>query len=114
MFSCTDAQAFQLYTVLVVEDFVQSVTQLRPEFLASSSFKFRSGIGWTFDDKEKGKKRQGLHFVYNLDYNTHGDMSLSWGNPTLPPSGRYWLKPDNNVFKMFAFLKKGSKINKMF
>lgn len=57
VFSCTDAQAFQLYAVLVVEDFVQSVTQLRPEFLASSSFKFRSGIGWTFDDKEKGKKK---------------------------------------------------------
>lgn len=47
--SWADAEALQVHTVFVVEDFVESVTQLCPQFLTSSAFKLRCSIGRTSD-----------------------------------------------------------------
>lgn len=45
VFSGADAEALQIHTVFVVEDFVEGVTQLRPQLLASSAFKLWGCIG---------------------------------------------------------------------
>lgn len=53
MFSCTDTEALQVYAVFVVEHFVESVTQLSPQLLASSALKLRGCIGRTSDGRRK-------------------------------------------------------------
>lgn len=58
VFPCTDTEALQVHAVFVVEDFVESVTQLRPQLLASSALKLRGCIGRTGDERwEQDNKR---------------------------------------------------------
>lgn len=47
VFSWTDAEAAQVHAVFVVEDLVESVTQLHPQLLTSSALKLRGCIGRT-------------------------------------------------------------------
>lgn len=53
VFSWTDAEALKVHAVFVVEDFVESVAQLRSQLLASSALKLRGRIGRTSDGRWK-------------------------------------------------------------
>ena len=66
MFSRTDTEALQVHTVFVVKDFIESVTQLRPKLLASSSLKFRGRIGRTSEGRRKQDNKCVLYLLESV------------------------------------------------
>lgn len=54
--SSEDTQTLQIYAIFVVEDFVQSVAQLRAQLLASSALELRGRIGRTGSNRDRGNQ----------------------------------------------------------